>query len=473
MTMMHRRKFLEAGKIVFINLFVLVVLLSMTEIVLRTFFPVHLSAIGNPEARNSQLYGWGFDPGEIISVLDPDTGQIYRSAANSRGWRDVEHQIENSKGTFRILVLGDSVTFGAIVPAELTYPRVMQKLLQEQGLNVEVISIAYGGWGTDQELEALINEGIQYQPDLVIVQFCTNDLTDNNYYSLALQGWFPERLGWKPFYYTIEAGMLVRYENPLFGVANPIDIINTRGMLYSVIRRVELLKYAYKAYSILTLREDKIGNQGSQGSNKPTMEATQFSVSKNQIRMLELNTNIDPNGSFYEFLKQNIGRSITRDELMRQLDASEVKAYSLVVLRILEKRWFHQYWHEEDMVAKKEDGNRYEWQLYQALIRQMKSVSDEIGAKLIVLPETEISSLDWELSWYRTENSEQNRANYLSHLKVIEELMTKIGVTVIQPTRRYTRARNDPHSNAEGNNAMGQDITDFLLRTELNRMRKH
>ena len=36
-----------------------------------------------------------------------------------------------------------------------------------------------GSWGTDQELEALIREGVRYSPDIVIYQFCGNDLGNN------------------------------------------------------------------------------------------------------------------------------------------------------------------------------------------------------------------------------------------------------------------------------------------------------
>jgi lysophospholipase L1-like esterase len=84
--------------------------------------------------------------------------------------------------------LGDSVTFGAIVPAKKNYTRVLGDKLINNGYNVEVINIAYGGWGTDQELEALINEGLRFKPNLIIVQFCKNDITDNAYFYYASEG---------------------------------------------------------------------------------------------------------------------------------------------------------------------------------------------------------------------------------------------------------------------------------------------
>jgi hypothetical protein len=88
--------------------------------------------------------------------------------------------------------------------------------------------------------------------------------------------------------------------------------------------------------------------------NQPIEIATQFTVSPNQLRMLTLNTEINPEGDFYRFLKRNIGRSITREDLLHNLDQSEVRTAPNVVLRILEKRWFHQYWSDASMRSKPE-----------------------------------------------------------------------------------------------------------------------
>ena len=72
-------------------------------------------------------------------------------------------------------MLGDSVTYGAIVGQADTYTAVLERKLRANGVDAEVINISYGGWGADQELEALTLEGLAYKPDLVILQFCHND----------------------------------------------------------------------------------------------------------------------------------------------------------------------------------------------------------------------------------------------------------------------------------------------------------
>jgi hypothetical protein len=60
----------------------------------------------------------------------------------------------------------------------------LEDLLADAGFNAEVISMGYGGWGTDQALVALKRVGLSYEPDIVISQFDTNDLIEN----LALDG---------------------------------------------------------------------------------------------------------------------------------------------------------------------------------------------------------------------------------------------------------------------------------------------
>ena len=53
-----------------------------------------------------------------VTMYDPDTGQHYVQRTNNHGWRDRDRTFINHTNSFRILVLGDSVTFGATVPAE-------------------------------------------------------------------------------------------------------------------------------------------------------------------------------------------------------------------------------------------------------------------------------------------------------------------------------------------------------------------
>jgi hypothetical protein len=128
-------------------------------------------------------------PGFFLS--DPVRGQ--RLAANYDGWfagvpahtnalgfRDTrEYSLAKSPGTFRILVLGDSVTFGHGALYETSYPYLLEQRLRDWRPDVkwEVWNLGIPGYNTAQELAYLNEVGERYAPDLVVVGFFPNDFT--------------------------------------------------------------------------------------------------------------------------------------------------------------------------------------------------------------------------------------------------------------------------------------------------------
>jgi hypothetical protein len=116
--------------------------------------------------------GWTFVPGR-----DAAAGRL---TTNRLGFRDVDHERAKPAGTRRLIVLGDSYTAATQVPLDRTYPRLLQRLLEEQASDRwEVISLAVNGWGTVQEWLALERYGLAYAPDLVLLQFFPNDICNN------------------------------------------------------------------------------------------------------------------------------------------------------------------------------------------------------------------------------------------------------------------------------------------------------
>ena len=172
-------------QLILFNLLLLALLITIVEIILKNYKPYFITA--NTTGYNLQYaphtlhYGWGYFPNQTFHILNPDTGETTSEKVNRKGWRDKHRTIKNKKNAYRILILGDSETFGAIVKYHDRYAHLLEDKLREQ-YNVEVISLAYGGWGTDQQLEALLKEGLAYQPNLIISQFNINDLGDNSYY---------------------------------------------------------------------------------------------------------------------------------------------------------------------------------------------------------------------------------------------------------------------------------------------------
>lgn len=102
---------------------------------------------------------------------------------NRLGFRDPrDYAPEKAPGTFRILVLGDSVTFGHGTLFETTYPYLLETRLRawRGDIDWQVWNLGVPGYNTTQQLRQLLQLGPRYQPDLVIVGFYPNDFTDNH-----------------------------------------------------------------------------------------------------------------------------------------------------------------------------------------------------------------------------------------------------------------------------------------------------
>lgn len=121
--------------------------------------------------RDKQL---GWIPRPQIAGEHPYNGTMVPFHTNSRGLRDREYPIQRARGTTRIVVLGDSYTWGYRVRDEEVYPEVLESLLE----NVEVLNLGVTAYATEQELLYLKREGLQYHPDIVLLAFCLNDFDE-------------------------------------------------------------------------------------------------------------------------------------------------------------------------------------------------------------------------------------------------------------------------------------------------------
>jgi lysophospholipase L1-like esterase len=94
---------------------------------------------------------------------------------NDLGLRDspVREKAESEK---RILMIGDSVTFGWGTAQELTFPaRLERNLTEKLKMPIRVINAGVGGYNTVQEAMYLENDGFALHPDLVMLTYVTND----------------------------------------------------------------------------------------------------------------------------------------------------------------------------------------------------------------------------------------------------------------------------------------------------------
>lgn len=102
---------------------------------------------------------------------------------NSLGFRDRrDYSLQKPADTIRVLVLGDSVTFGHGTLDDTTYPYLLEQRLRawRPDVNWEVWNLGVPGYNTRQELTYLQQIGPLAKPDVVVVGFYPNDFTGNN-----------------------------------------------------------------------------------------------------------------------------------------------------------------------------------------------------------------------------------------------------------------------------------------------------
>lgn len=97
------------------------------------------------------------------------------NALNVEGFNDEAFTVERTAGTTRVVLLGDSVTFGSGITKEQTYAWVAEEQLAHEGLKVEINNLAVYGYDVEQVAATLHYVGWQYQPDLVVYAWFTND----------------------------------------------------------------------------------------------------------------------------------------------------------------------------------------------------------------------------------------------------------------------------------------------------------
>ena len=148
---------------------------AVAEVALRLFLP--------------QEIGLRWYTREGIMVYVPGLRGTYirpefrsRIEIDSDGLRDREYAPGKEDGTFRILVLGDSLTAGLQVPVEETFCKRIERALaaERAAPRIEVVNAGISGYGTADELRYLQTFGSRWKPDVVLVAFfCGNDVKNN------------------------------------------------------------------------------------------------------------------------------------------------------------------------------------------------------------------------------------------------------------------------------------------------------
>jgi lysophospholipase L1-like esterase len=159
-------------------LFVIVLsLLVFTEHFLKHTMPVEIAELTFENFRASS------NP-KIVLEPRPGAGEF-----NSRGIRDREYEYEKPEGVRRVVVIGDSLAFGWGVARDESYAEVLEKNLNRSGAErekFEVINMGVPGYRTVQIVERLKDEGLKYDPDLIVYGYWLDDITFSGFTPFSL-----------------------------------------------------------------------------------------------------------------------------------------------------------------------------------------------------------------------------------------------------------------------------------------------
>jgi len=198
--------------------------------------------------RSGQEMLYGFD------AYDPTKGWLPRPNlrnvhafgdkllnTNSKGLRGADDYATDTRpDKLRIVILGDSFTFGDEVADSETYAFHLQQLLPD----TDVINMGVHGYGHDQMLILLREEGVRYRPDVVILGFVQADMPRN---TMLFRDYAKPR-------FTIDGGALNLLGSPVPPPENVLRWDWIRPRLYDL---SSLVVHATREVTGLARREDE------------------------------------------------------------------------------------------------------------------------------------------------------------------------------------------------------------------------
>jgi lysophospholipase L1-like esterase len=132
-----------------------------------------------PVQKEEYLWDWSerFKDGDFYT-LEKGEGYPPSEETNVDGLRDATRPIETREGLTRVVILGDSVTYGHGIESSQAFPQVLERKLREDDRDVEVFNMGLPGWSTRQERIAYERIARKYKPDVVVLAVCLNDLAE-------------------------------------------------------------------------------------------------------------------------------------------------------------------------------------------------------------------------------------------------------------------------------------------------------
>ena len=153
----------------------LVIGLAAVEGLVRVFMPQDLGLLA-PWYESHPVYRFRHYP----NMDETRTwGDSYRLRTNSHGIRADREEPYESPHETRIVVHGDSLTFGVGVEHEETFVGRTERRLRQEVRAIDVLNLGVSAHGPDQQYLLFREEGRKYSPRICVIAVCLrNDLDD-------------------------------------------------------------------------------------------------------------------------------------------------------------------------------------------------------------------------------------------------------------------------------------------------------
>ncbi|MGB0911296.1 MAG: SGNH/GDSL hydrolase family protein [Nitrospirales bacterium] len=262
----------------------------------------------------------------------PNTSGVYMSVPvtiNSVGWRDKEYSIEKPPNTLRIMMLGDSVTFGWGALPEGVTSYVLESLLNhgEGQRQYEVLNTGIGNTNTAMQTAYFLHEGFRYQPDVVVLNYFINDaeptpsrrqsfLVEHSYAAVFLAGRvdvfmrsYFERGDWQAYYKNLYKPRQSGWKNAQLSLEQLVNFCRERNIKLMIVNYPELHQLASYPFQEVT---DLIAKQAMK-YNVPFLDLLPAVVNEAPRSLWVSSTDAHPNGKAGSLFATRLKRALASE----------------------------------------------------------------------------------------------------------------------------------------------------------------
>jgi len=250
---------------------------------------------------------------------------------------------------------------------------------------------------------------------------------------------------YKPFHYTIYNNLLVK----------KINVHRDYNNSYKrLLLNMEIIKRLYSIDILYKLKQ--VYWDGKTVNNK-------YLINDKNIKRFKLKYKYTDKDYVIKTLHKMIGFNIKEEDL-KDIIVKYSKYNSIdAALRIFENRPFSNKWKENYFYPEKPILENHKWKLFSAIVNNMANIINKNNSEFAILSDVDIGKYKWSTYWGLINNSDESKNNYLGMNELIKNIVNQRGGRLIENNIEVKRARNDSHPNIEGNNAMANNIYEFLM----------